>query len=534
MKACDFPMKISDCSFLYFVYPFLFEASTFDARAAAIGGAGKQGRNRLIPAWEAQQVHAEDLLPHVQQYLNPGQASLSGQPGPAATARLWKLGRDRDNPYRLSAEEPWQLLVKDRREGAKTGDLRPIPFRPGGTRTAPDAQLALFRVGVGLLTFHIRLDSEVQADWLDFLHYFRYTARGEETSVTAPPGVGGRFAGLGGNAASNFDAVLLALLETGSLLEAGNISAATHNPEVVQPQEGPRWWSEVFVPAKMLPFAALFADGEGGQTVPEDQQSEMRYRVKNFFRSGQEIRPGAYHLRDDQPGLLPYADGQDFLFSIEGGAFLAFDALPTKFFRETLPSHLRQEYFLLFLLTLHQRFALMGLSAQVAEKWPVAGGDVIRQEETFEAIRDSMLAFTARGYFAQAMQREHHHRCYLKWQETFQIPRLYEEVRDEVREMHEYLLMKQAKHLREMQKEQAEHAKEESEKREKREKEVDLLITTATLAVAIPALTFGFLAINIEAYKLTVAAAAWIAVGAFSVSTLTTFVIWWRRPTRKR
>ena len=28
--------------------------------------------------------------------------------------------------------------------------------------------------------------------------------------------------------------------------------------------------------------------------------------------------------------------------------------------------------------------------------------------------------------------------------------------------------------------------------------------------------------------------AVWIAAGAFSVSAVTTFVIWWRRPTRKR
>ncbi|WP_157135567.1 hypothetical protein [Kamptonema sp. PCC 6506] len=36
------------------------------------------------------------------------------------------------------------------------------------------------------------------------------------------------------------------------------------------------------------------------------------------------------------------------------------------------------------------------------------------------------------------MQREHHHRCYRKWQEVFLLEQLYREVNDEVREMQEY------------------------------------------------------------------------------------------------
>ena len=40
------------------------------------------------------------------------------------------------------------------------------------------------------------------------------------------------------------------------------------------------------------------------------------------------------------------------------------------------------------------------------------------------------------------MQRRHHHRCYVGWQETFQISRLYDEVSQEVQSIHEYLLMR--------------------------------------------------------------------------------------------
>ena len=65
----------------------------------------------------------------------------------------------------------------------------------------------------------------------------------------------------------------------------------------------------------------------------------------------------------------------------------------------------------------------------------------------FERIRDRLLEFTARGYFAQVMQREHHHRVYRRWQEVFQLERIYQEVNDEVREMHEYLQTRQMREL---------------------------------------------------------------------------------------
>jgi len=45
------------------------------------------------------------------------------------------------------------------------------------------------------------------------------------------------------------------------------------------------------------------------------------------------------------------------------------------------------------------------------------------------------------------MQQEHYHRAYRKWQEVFQIERLYQEVKDEVAEMHEYLLAEQTQRL---------------------------------------------------------------------------------------
>lgn len=64
---------------------------------------------------------------------------------------------------------------------------------------------------------------------------------------------------------------------------------------------------------------------------------------------------------------------------------------------------------------------------------------------------------------------------YRRWQEVFQVERIYEEVREEVREMHEYL---QARQIRKL---------------ERR-------ITALSVSIAFPALIFSFLSINIYGF----------------------------------
>jgi hypothetical protein len=171
--------------------------------------------------------------------------------------------------------------------------------------------------------------------------------------------------------------------------------------------------------------------------------------MRHFFHARQEMHPAPPDLRLERPSLLPYAEGLWVLFSLDGGAFWACDAPKTDFFRVQLPDHLGRQYFLLFLLALHQRFALMALSEKVAAYWPLDGsmGDEDARERAFGEIRDRFLAFTARGYFTQVMQQEHHHRCYRQWQRTFQVNQLYREVRNEVREIHDYLMLRRTQRL---------------------------------------------------------------------------------------
>ncbi len=399
-----------ESSFIHFVYPFLFDTDEFDDRVEAFQEATQQVHGKQEkPVWCEAKFPEDELLSHVRNYLNSSQ-------GAPATAHLWELNfDDMRHVFGLRNGEGWCLIRKK----------LTIPFQWGDDSWS--AQLALFRVGVGFLTIRAKPTGDQVRDWLDFLHYFRYVngqmgvyvradAHPAANPISHPDGAG------------YFGSVLRALLQTGAF----------------EGEQEP-WWQEVYVQGKLIPFVALFVD-ELADEGADSQFQELLYRVHRFFPADRLIIPSAADLDfDSHPAFLPYVRDQWFIFSLEGGAFVARNAPKTDFFRKTLPDHLGRQYFLLFLLALHQRFALMRLSQLVSDHW--LQNDPRKRVEVFTSIRDQLLAFTARGYFTQVMQRENHHRCYCKWQEIFQVEALYREVSDEVREMHETLQMKRAESL---------------------------------------------------------------------------------------
>ena len=122
-----------------------------------------------------------------------------------------------------------------------------------------DVQLSLFRVGIGFLTIRARAKSNEIADWLDFIHYFRFLHRMRNGPVWARQRVG--------------------------VNDAGQAVLKTYRPRLTEPTDGTddgpfcfgevldglllqgamdddkgRWWSEVFVAGVTIPYAGLFVD----------------------------------------------------------------------------------------------------------------------------------------------------------------------------------------------------------------------------------------------------------------------------------
>ncbi|OQW99075.1 MAG: hypothetical protein BWK80_63495 [Desulfobacteraceae bacterium IS3] len=473
---------ISEPSFASFVYPFLFEADEFDERIKIIENAAYQKKEKAVTIWEDQKFPEDDLLAAVSKYLNAGNSSMT-------TARAWKLSDALRDTFGFGAD--WHL---------KTAQGN-IPFSFG--KGASAIQLALFRVGVGFLTIQAKPKNENTDDWLNFLYAFRFI-RGQRNislqgqrrtgfdSETKTPLYSPFFPEPAGGIAKHPDG-------TGTLSEI--LTALLNNGVIYRFPD--QWWREVFIPGQMLPFAALFVKG-----ISEEQVPHLLYKLRNFFHSGQGNSPSPEDLKSDHPSRLPYDREQWFNFSLEGGTFLAVNPQDTPFFNQTLPDHLKDHYFLLFLLALHQRFALMMLSEKVAHNWLIKTdkASAVKREDIFEDIRSQMLLFTARGYFAQIMQRDHHHRCYLKWQEIFQTERLYREISDEIREMHEYAMMQQYRRL------------------ERR-------ISRLGAFIGIPSLILMYLGINIKGFTIPAAAGGlewWLAaLLSFGLGFALSFMIIW-------
>ncbi len=446
-------------AFLYFVYPFRFDSSTFTARSHAAAAAEQPGSHGPHAVWQLAPLNQNDeMLPQVADYLNPADPQM-------ATAWIWKLSDQLQEVYGLADRAEWCLRHRD----------RTIPFSLGKVGARDFAfELALFQNGVGFVVTQAMPNSADPADWFDFLHYFRFFRGHRQVQITARRSYGYDqqakqrlyqefFPSPAGSTGSHLGGILDSLLKTLQL------------PDETQP-----WWQDVFVPGQLLPFAGLYLDD-----VPPDEVMRLVYQARNFFHTQQELHPAAADLAAEQPGLIEYAERQWMLFSLEGGGFLTADAPQNEFSRVEMPRHLRSLYFMIFLLALHERFALMTLNQEIASQWP--GGELCpdaTQEVAFERIRSRLLTFAARGYFAQVMQREHHHRCFQRWEEAFQIPRMYREINDEVQELYNCLALQRQQRLQEIE-----------EVQQRRSARLERLITRVATVIGVPALALGLLLI---------------------------------------
>ena len=416
-------MQVADVSFVRFVYPFV------------LGSADAPPLRSIVPqfkaaGWVAGAFTEGDLLPHVRDYLNPGDAG-------EATAHLLTLVQA-DLAHlaqrTLCPTHPtplqWQIHLPNRQ----------LPFVLEG------AQLAIFRGGIALLTLDARPESDALDDWLDFVYHFRaFAGEAGETQDLSAPTIDCSHATLKG---------IKPLID--QLLKPARVHAV----------------DDLFMRNLMLPFTALYVEGD----LSEAEKYQLLYRVRLCFSSRHELYPPCTELRPDHPCLLAYAQDMWFTFAQQAAGFVAFNAPnnPEGFFRADLPRRLRNRYFLLYQLVLHQKFMLMHLSDKVSESW--LQGDESTRMATFTRIRDALLEFTARGYFAQVMQLEQHHRYYCRWRETLQLETLYQEVSDEVREMYDYLQLDQSRKLN--------HAV--------------LWLTGITVFFALPSLFVSFLGANVQ------------------------------------
>jgi hypothetical protein len=442
-------------SFYLLTYPFLFDPTTFEQRRSAIDAAVWSTEKKTLTLWKGDSFGEEDLLPYVQRYLNP-------PPDVPATVLVWNMTADAmQSPEGLGTKASWTLHTPNR-------DIR---FEIKAVKTL------LFRVGVGFLSFQVRPLSDNEEEWIDLMHFGRYADRKDRVTLklerkTGKDQVSPFFPPSAGGIAEHPEGQGTMMQVIRGILMAGETTASP-------------WWREVYVTGQCVPYAALFVD-----TIDDPGVRVLLFRMRHFFGTQQIIRPAEADLDPDHSSLFPYSEGQWFVFSLDGSAFVAANPPDTPFMTVTMPHHLRDRYYLLFLMVLHQRFALMELSERVAGEW--LHGDAIARAAAFGNIRDSLLEFTARGFFSQVMQTEHHHTIYRKWQDKFQVELLYREVSDEVKEMHGALLLQRTDELQKLAQEQRKHDEEEEKQRQEQEKRMETWFGRLTFLLGGPALALTF------------------------------------------
>ena len=468
-KAAESTLRVArGLSWVRFIYPFSFDAKEFDSRVKVINdgvvddalesegpdNANDTGSVWTLVGWRSASKGdtksddvGGDLLPHVARFLGEPQEVTSG-PLPPRTAYMWTLNDDHlKHLLQVRNEVRWNLRLW--REN--------IPFE------IDEVQLSMFRHGVGFLTLTARpLETSVRegsvATWLNFIYGFRYlrgkpyanvgalkdvpNENGEIRSRKTDEGVPPELPPAWADGGDVFRKIICPLLFTAAIKQR-------------------LWWEEVFVPGQLIPYVALYVDQKPKNgPVPEAELYDLLYRLRNVVADRQHNIMSSSDRTFDHPDLLPYADYMWFYFSLAAGGFLAYNAPTSGPYRTSMPKrYLKDEYFLAFLLTLQQRFVLGVMTNKIAEHWLPSGdtdpiddwswrkrimkGGTVDDSRSaqFDDLLEDFLMFSARGNFVQLMQGEHHQLYYQKWQDKYQIKQLFEEVKNELEGMHNYLEM---------------------------------------------------------------------------------------------
>lgn len=453
-----------------FVYPFIFDINTFCERCIKIDGAQVSSAEKTWDLWRVSKYSEQDLLPHVANYIN-NKIRKNGKS--LETVGVWKIQND-------ILQSPNFGLGS----GQGSGSIQYKLCYPHGKIEfkITDVELFLFRTGMGALAIAVEptLENGNLSSWYDFLSYFKWFQDRHGVSIECSKGVG-------------FDQEkrepirvscvppLAAQVENSQdgTFQFGDILSGLLRSGGLDPEGGEKWWSDVFVPNQFLPYSTLFLE----DTPPEEIPIHV-YQFRKMLHSRQTLIPPKFEISLEHEALHAYVENQWFTFSLDGGGFIAFNAPDTYFFTTELPIHLMDQYFMVFIMALHQRFVLTRLADEVAKVWLAEddeNSDTNYFNNLFGELQKIFLTFYASGNFKQIMQRDNLHQVYNKWLEVFQIDQLSQSVYEAIEHIHGFIQAKQDLILK-----QIEEAQRQSSKRLERQ------INKLMLIIGVPAVLFPF------------------------------------------
>jgi|GEM_PF-3896438 len=378
-------MFVSKDSFILFVFPFHFHAEDYDLLRNVLQSEPQASD------WGIQAFPESDLL--VSSLCR--QLSRHGSEDPLSS---WKMSGDATHAWGGYGSK-WQLC---------TGRKSRVPFRFESVR------LHLFQTGFGFLVTEVVSESNEFASWLDLLHFFRFAdgARGVRLHAER-------------NLENSTSSEAIEFEYDGTFEELISDTLRT-----LLARDG--WWSPTFNRHRLIPFYSLALENSD-----DDDAMKHLYQLRNLFPSHTHLHPSSVDISTDHPGNRPYAHNQWFVFSLEGGGLHARNRPENPFFSSTLVAHLKNEYMMLFLLTLHQRFHLHKLTHDVAVSW--LDNDDASSRASLNVLLDADLWYSTNYRFSQVAYSDHYQNFYSKWQSVFRIKDMSEEVKSKLSELNSHL-----------------------------------------------------------------------------------------------
>lgn len=122
--------------------------------------------------------------------------------------------------------------------------------------------------------------------------------------------------------------------------------------------------------------------------------------------------------------------------SLEGGFVLAFDNGSPHYHSSPAPAmeSFRTHYFNIVLIAFHQRLSILKYT-MMAAKASMAG----ERYQKLRDLREQIYEFTSRCYFTQVSMSEERDQLYRRWQRAFHVLEMYDELKEEVSEIQDYL-----------------------------------------------------------------------------------------------
>ncbi|MHB2148306.1 hypothetical protein ACX8XP_04555 [Calditrichota bacterium LG25] len=124
-----------------------------------------------------------------------------------------------------------------------------------------------------------------------------------------------------------------------------------------------------------------------------------------------------------------------FGFSLEGGVTMVWES-ESLFIKETFINRIRNEYFTLFLLALHQQMLSHRINKQINE---IGNYSKRRKYKMIKNLRDQIFEFVLKNWFPQVSNNLVYNEVYNRWRKVMHVEPLFAEIKREIDELDDYL-----------------------------------------------------------------------------------------------